>query len=243
MAYGKWIGGALGWAVGGPIGALLGIAFGTLFDDKSEPGQGNIRTSRRHNTSAGDFAASLLVLSASVMKADGKVLKSELDYVKQFYIRQFGQEIATQQMLILKDLLKKDIPVKQVAEQVRFYMQHPVRLQLLQFLFGIANADNEVAASELSEIEKIAGYMGISSKDYESIKAMFVKNSADAYKVLELDESASDTELKQAYRRMAKKYHPDKVRELGKVHEDAAKVKFQKLQDAYETIKKQRGIK
>ncbi len=247
MSYGKWIGGALGWALGGPIGALMGVALGTLFDDKSEvttqTGNQSQRTTRRHNTSSGDFAASLLVLSAAVMKADGKILKSELEYVKQFYVRQFGKDTASQQMLVLKDLLKRDIPVRQVAEQIRFYMEHPARLQLLQYLFGIASADNEVASSELSEIERIAGYMGISFKDYESIKAMFVKNSADAFKILELEESASDDEIKKAYRRMAKKYHPDKVRGIGEAHEEAAKVKFQKLQEAYETIKKQRGIK
>ena len=61
---------------------------------------------------------SLLVLVAAVMKADGKVVKSELDYVKQFFVRQFGQESAKQALLMLKDILKQEIPVRDVCLQI-----------------------------------------------------------------------------------------------------------------------------
>jgi DnaJ like chaperone protein len=246
MRYGKWIGGALGWALGGPIGGILGFAFGTIFDDNTlsvEQQNRPERSSRRHQTAAGDFAASLLVLSAAIMKADGKILKSELNYVREFYEKQFGKELASQQMLILRDLLKKDIPLREVSEQIRYFMEHSARLQLIHYLFGIANADQNVDKSEVYTIERIAQYMGISEKDYASIKAMFYKDAGSAFKILEISESASDEEVKKAYRRMAKKYHPDKVRDLGEAHQKAAQEKFLKVQEAYDTIKKQRGFK
>ena len=81
--FGKWIGGGLGWAFGGPIGALIGFTVGSMFDGgKSQTQRGASGYSGR--TTTGGYVMSLLVLVAAVMKADGKVLKSELDYVKKF---------------------------------------------------------------------------------------------------------------------------------------------------------------
>lgn len=253
MAYGKWIGGALGWAIGGPIGGILGFAFGAMVDDGSKGAlkttqegydprtDGKFKT-QRHHTRPGDFASALLVLSAAVMKADGRMMKSELDFIRDFFQRQFGAAMAAEQVGILKELLKKDIPVREVCEQIRYFMEHPMRLQLLHYLFGIAQADGAVDASEAQMIRQIAHDLGISTKDYESIEAMFYKDLNHAYKVLEIDENATNDEVKKAYRKMAVKYHPDKVRELGETHQQAAQEKFLKVQEAYETIKKQRGM-
>lgn len=253
MGFGKWIGGTLGWAMGGPIGGILGFAFGAIFDDSSlsvEKGKGTYDPRKdpryqanRHHTQAGDFASALLVLSAAVMKADGKQMKSELDYIRRFYAQQYGDAAAAQQMIYLKEILKKDIPTKQVCEQVRYYMEHAMRLQLLHYLFGIASADGNVDKSEVSLIEQIASYLGISEKDITSIKAMFYKDKSQSYKILELSESASDDEVKKAYRKMAMKYHPDKVRGLGEQVEASASEKFRAVQEAYEHLKKERNIK
>jgi len=252
MAFGKWIGGALGWAIGGPIGGLLGFAFGAIVDDgnkgilKANPGNYDPKTDKtfqkqRHHTRPGDFASSLLILSAAVMKADGKLMKSELNYIREFYRKQFGEAVAAEQAGILRELLIKDIPVKEVCEQVRYFMEHPMRLQLLHYLFGIAQADGEVDASEAEMIRQIAHDLGINARDFESIEAMFYKDVEHAYKVLEIESSATDEEIKKAYRKMAVKYHPDKVRDLGEIHQKAAQEKFVKVQEAYETIKKQRA--
>ena len=121
-------------------------------------------------------------------------------------------------------------------------MSHSSRLQLLHFLFGIAKADDYVSKSEVEEIRKIAGYLYINQQDFESIKAMFYDASGNAYKILEISTTASDDEVKKAYRKMAKKYHPDKVQDLGKEHSIGAKEKFQSIQAAYENIKKERGL-
>ena len=256
--YAKWIGAGLGFAfAGGPIGALIGYALGSMFDRDNEGdghafggGSGRVDqdfrrryADQRHRTSPQDFAASLMVLSAAVMKADGKHLKSELDYIRKFFSQQFGDAVAAEQIGILKELLKKDIPVRQVCMQIKYLMQHPMRLQLLQYLFGIAQADGHVDQREVDLLKQIAAYLGISQKDYASIEAMFYKDVADAYTVLEIDAKATDTDVKRAYRRMANKYHPDKVADLGAEHQKAAEAKFIKVQEAYEQIKKERGMK
>lgn len=234
--YGKWIGGALGWAVGGPIGGLLGFAFGSMFDGVSVTSMSN------STTQSGDFVASLLVLTAAVMKADKKVMKSELEYVKQFFLKQFGQSVTEQQMLMLKDILTKDIPLREVCLQIKQNMDYAARLQLIHFLFGVAAADAQVHLDEVVVIEEIARYMNIQINDLNSIKAMFFKDTESMYKILEISPDATDDEVKKAYRKMAVKYHPDKVSTLGEDIQNAAKEKFQQLNAAYEQIKKQRGI-
>ena len=249
--FGKWIGAGLGFAAGGgPLGAIIGFVIGSAFDassggktqnpyNKTHP-YGNITGSSGNTTGA--YAMSLLVLVAAVMKADGKTLKSELNYVKEFLVRNFGLESANEALGILKDLLQQDIPVIDVCHQISRNMDYSSRLQLMHFLFGIANADGELHELELKLIATIGVNLGISSADYDSIKSMFVKNNDAAYKILEIEPTASDDEVKKAYRTMAMKYHPDKVSYLGEEFQNAAKEKFQKVNEAYEEIKKARKI-
>ncbi len=249
--YGKWVGLGLGWALGGPIGGILGLVFGGMYDgmqggkfEYQEGGHIYGAPGGAARTKPGDFAASLLVLAASVMKADGKVLKSELDYVKQFFHQQFGEKLAVENMLVLREILKQDINAQQVAQQIRQFMDHASRLQLLHFLFGISSADGHVHSKEVDEIRRISNFLGIRTSDFESIKAMFYKKDIySSYKILETTPDANEDEIKKAYRKMAVKYHPDKVSHLGDEFRKAAKEKFQKVQAAYEQIKKERGIK
>jgi len=243
--YGKWIGGGVGWILGGgsPIGAILGFAVGSMFDATNFKADKSFNSETfRHHTGPGDFAASLLVLTAVVMKADGKIMRSELDYVKTFFNRQFGPQVAARQIQLLQEILKKDINTRKVCDEIRYYMEHPLRLQLLHFLFGVAAADGKVDKVEVNVIAEIANHLGISEKDFESLKAMFYKDTGSSYRILEIEKEASDEEVKKAYRKMAVKYHPDKVSSLGEEYQKSAKEKFQKVQEAYEAIKKERGM-
>ncbi|NNC82154.1 MAG: DnaJ domain-containing protein [Flavobacteriales bacterium] len=245
MAFGKWIGGAVGWAFGGPIGAFLGFALGSIFD-RAEPGMVEqapyTHSTGRPQTRQGDFNISLVILSAAVMKADGRTMKSELTYVKSFLDQQFGKRASTEYIRMLRDILKKDIPVREVSQQIAQYMAMPMRLQLLHYLYGIAKADGHVHSAEVDLISTIASYMRIPRADQESIKNMFYQEVNSAYKILEIDPSVSNDELKQAYRRMAKRFHPDKVASLGDEVRQGAEEKFKKIQEAYEQIKKERGL-
>jgi DnaJ like chaperone protein len=235
--YAKWIGGTLGWAFGGPIGALLGFAFGKMYEDM------NAGTFAQGGTQQSDFNVSLLVLTAAVMKADGVVKRAELDFVKRFFLTNFGKERAEQYVLMLREILKQEIRLAEVGGQIRQFMDYPSRLQLMHYLFGVALADGQLAAAELQTLTSIGGYLGLSPADFNSIKAMFVKEVDSAYKILEIDPNASDEVVKKAYRDMAFKYHPDKLSHLGEEVHRSAEKKFQEVSAAYDQIKKQRGMK
>ena len=240
--FGKWVGGGLGWAVGGPIGAILGFVIGSVIDGSQgamSPGPGNGYSGQ---TTTGGYVMSLLVLTAAVMKADGKVLKSELDYVKKFMVHNFGEASATEAVRMLRDLIQQTIPVDEVSKQIKQNMNYSARLQLLHFLFGIAQADGEVDVKEKELIAFISSEMGLTQNDFESIQAMFVPNSEADYKILEIEPTATDEEIKKAYRRMAMKFHPDKVSHLGDDFQKAAHEKFQSVNKAYENIKKERKL-
>ena len=263
----KWIGATLGWSLGGPIGAIIGLALGSL-GDAFASGKGNIllgggepkqqqrrrrpqqqrptynrRTQQRPETQSGDFEVSLLILASIVIKADGKQQQSELDYVRQQFVSMYGKDRANKAFKLFSKINSQtNISTRQVCLQIKQMMDHPARLQLMHFLFGIAKADGIVAESEIKQIYTMSGYLGISSRDFESIKAMFYNSRENAYKILEISKTVSDDEVKKAYRKMAKKYHPDKVIHLGKEHQEGAEEKFRQVQQAYETIQQERGF-
>lgn len=237
MSFAKWIGASLGWSFGGPIGAILGLALGSLIDKSSVKTKTYSRTNMR--TQSGDFEVSLLILASLVIKADGKQDQRELDFVRRQFVQMYGRDRANHAFRLFKAINKQsNISLRQVCLQIQQMMDHASRLQLLHFLFGIAQSDGDVASSEVIIIERIANYLRISHRDFESIKAMFYSSKTNAYKILELDKDASPKDIKSAYRRMVKKFHPDKVQHLGKEHQKGAEEKFRKVQEAYEQLQK-----
>jgi DnaJ like chaperone protein len=234
----KWIGAGLGWTIGGPIGALAGFALGSLVDAT------NIEKFEKNtvDTTTGDFVMSLLVLMAAVMKADKKVMQSELAYVKQYLVKAFGEEEALEMLSILRDILKQEIPIKDVTYQIKGRMDYPSRLQLIHLVYGIARADGDISDAELAVIEEIAFGLGLSAADIHSVKNMYFQSADWAYHVLEIDSRASNDEIKKAYRQLALKNHPDKVAYLGEEIRKKAQEKFQKINEAYEAVKKERKM-
>lgn len=253
MSFSKWIGAGLGWSFGGPIGAIIGLVLGSIIDSVSDSGtpllgdwqskQRNQPTYRRQaqpKTQPGDFEVSLLILASVVIKADGQQDQRELDFVRQQFVNMYGQERANKAFRLFKGINQQQIPVRQVCMQIQQMMDHASRLQLVHFLFGIAKADGMVTDLEVNQIQTITGYLGISSRDFESIKAMFYDSSDNAYKILEITKEATIDEIKAAYRKMAKKYHPDRVIHLGEAHQKGAVEKFRQVQEAYEKLQKER---
>jgi len=238
--FGKWIGAGLGFVMGGPLGALLGLFLGSAFDSSTiVAGTGNPAASR---SGRGDFMFSLTVLATAIMKADGRMTRSELTYVKDFLLRNFGEEATREGLTMINKLRSQEIPVMQVCTQIRYNMNPTLRTQLLYFLFGIAQADGQVCEQEIRLLENISAWLGLDSTTFNSLKSMYYTESDSAYTTLGVSPDATNDEVKKAYRRMARENHPDKVSHLGEDIRKAAEEKFTRINIAYEKIKKQRGM-
>ena len=231
MNMNKWLWGGLGWAIGGPIGAIMGYALGSITSQQTYT-----------QTRGGDFGAAMLVLFAAVMKADNELKKTELEFVKRFFIENFGTSYTKQRMELFKKILKQDIDIKSVCNQIKIHMDINSKLQLIHVMFGLSKADNNIHKNELNTISNIAKLIDLNEKDFNSIKAMFIENTESAYKILGLDSKSNNSEIKLAYRKMAAKFHPDKVAHLGEEFTKVAEEKFKAINDAYQKIKKERNL-
>lgn len=238
----KWILAILGYSYLRFPGAILGFFVGGAIERLYNPSSSWIKV-RTQNLNPEIFQLNLLALAATIIKADGIVKKQELQFVRNFFISNYGSQKASTIFEKFNEEIKKDKQnISDLTEIFIKQAQYETRLQILHFLFGVANADGVVSQTELTKVEQISAALGIRQSDMQSIKAMFIKDIDNAYTILEIISSATDDEVKKAYRTMAKKYHPDKLRSKDPALIKGAKEKFQKVQEAYEVIQKERNL-
>ena len=275
MAAGKWIGGFLGFITAGPLGALAGFALGSLFDhgldevnrdggndynnreyDDAYAGSRGYGRQRAYEGQRNSVMFSLLVLSSYIITADGKIMHSEMELVRRFLRQNFGEEASQQGNSILLKLFEQQkrigmaeyrTVIQDSCHQIRSNMLYEQRLQLLNFLVMIAQADQVVSPEEIAALKEVAIHLGLSEEDVEQMLNLHSGASStssldDAYKVLGIPPTATNDEVKAAYRKMALKHHPDKVAALGEDVRRAAEKKFQEINDAKERIFKARGM-
>lgn len=260
----KWLFLGLGWAVGGPIGGVLGYFLGKAISPDKQIGDGDgfegetpHRGPYRNTGTQQDINVALMVLIAAVMKVDGQVKRSELDFVKRFLLTNYGEARGKEMLKVLQQLVKRDIPIDEVCQQIKVNTDYNTRYHMLDFLFGIGGADGEFHQTELNMLRLIAQYLGISQSDYTSIYERHVGNgdsgyssnsrntrtsgySKDPYKVLGVDSTATDDEVRKAYRKMAMKYHPDRVAGMSEEMQRNAAEQMKEINRAYEVIKESR---
>jgi DnaJ like chaperone protein len=238
----RWIAAFIGYALLRFPGAILGFLIGSFIDQFQKGDSGGIYTTSRR-VSSQDFEVHLLSLCALVIKADGQVSDTERHYVQQYFIRTYGPARANHIFKTFNSAVdKKELNAQKICFELNTMVSYPMRLQLLHFLFSIANSDGGIHPKELERLTEIASYLKIKTLDFRSIKAMFVVSTTSSYEILEIRKSATDAEVKKAYRDMAKKYHPDRVNTEDEAIKKGAEEKFKQVQQAYEAICKERGL-
>lgn len=241
----RWILAFLGFVIfrfpGGVIGYLIGYYLDQMQITTTRSGSG-IGT-QRSSVSPADFELNLLSLASLVIKADGKVSQKELDYVRMYFVQAYGKDRANATFRMFNEVIKKrEVNAQNICNYLRQRTRYEARLQIIHFLFSVADADGYVSPSEVDKIRSIGNFLAVRLADFESIKAMFFKSADSAYTILEIEKSATDNEVKAAYRSMVKKYHPDKLQHMDEAHQKGAETKFRKVQEAYEQIQKERGM-
>ena len=263
MALGKWIGGFLGLLSGGPLGMLAGIVLGAIFDSAfsdeyslTDADMGNYssaqRQARQQQGERNGFLFSLMVLSAHIIHADGRIMHSEMEYVRRFLRQNFSAQAETEGEEILLKLFEQkkrmgasrwNEEITAVCRQLAFAMPQEQRLQLIAFLCEIAKADGTVQAEEREALRQICLNMSLNGETAEQMMGLGGETLEDAYKVLGVNPDATDDEVRQAYKKMARENHPDRVASLGEDIRRAAEKKFQEIADAKDRIYKARGMK
>jgi len=240
----RWLTALLGFSFFRWPGAVIGFLLGSIFDNmnsgKTKSGRRTIFRPSGDRVSPADFELNLLSLASLVIKADGTVSQTELDFVRKYFVQAYGKERANATFRVFNEVIKnREVSAQKIATMLRQRMRYESRLQVIHFLYSIANADGNVTSGEVRVISTIASYLGIQSRDLESIKAMFFTNPDSAYKILEIERTATVSEIKKAYRDMVKKYHPDKLQHMDEVYQKGAEEKFRKVQEAYEQLQKE----
>ena len=257
MKYGKWIGGIMGFMTGGPLGALAGFAIGSLFDKAADAqnAQDEYASESARMGQRNSFLFSMLVMSSYIIRADGRIMHSEMEYVRRFLRANFGEEAVEEGERILLNLFEqrkrmertdptafKDT-IRECGVQIASNLTYEQRLQLFDFLVKIAQADGSVCAQEADALKEAAAYMQLNMQDVESMLSLGGNSLDEAYRALEVSPSATDDEVRAAYRRLVLKHHPDKVAALGEDIRKAAEEKLQSINDAKERIFKARGMR
>lgn len=240
----KWLAAFLGFMFYGLRGAVLGFIVGSLIDSMSTRSRSPFTPfTETRRVSPGDFELHLISLAAVVIKADGQASQSEMDYVRQYFVQAYGRDRANAIFRTFNEVIRnQELDAAKISEFLVSRTRYEARLQIIHFLFSIANADGLVTEAERLKIKEIARYLRLNSRDYESIQAMFFKSTDTSYKILEIEKSVTDAEVKKAFRTMAKKYHPDKLQHMDEAYRKGAEEKFRKVQEAYENIQKERGM-
>ena len=247
--WGKIIGGVAGFALGGPLGALLGAIAGHAADmriEQAEPAAPeeqalDDRSAQRQIA----FTIAVIALGAKMAKSDGVVNRAEVAAFKEVFQVPPGE---LKNVARIFDQAKRDPAgfepyAKQIARLFR--KDHPVLEELLDGLFHIAKADGRVHDAEIAYLRSVAEIFGFDEANFIRIRESHLgPDKADPYTILGTNRMASNEEIKQAWRKLVRDTHPDKLMAQGLPHEfvELANEKLATINAAYDKVAKERGI-
>ena len=205
--WGKIIGSATGFALGGPLGALLGGVAGHALD-KFKTKQ---KLPEKLALKQIGFTIGVIVLSAKMAKADGKVTKSEIKAFKE-KINVPDNEIKN--VARLWDQAKEttdgfEVYAKQISNLLE--KNSSVLEELLNLLVIIAEADGKITNLEKIYLKEVSNIFGFSEQDFERICSSKLDKHIDPYQTLGVLKDAPLEEIKNKWKTLAMKHHPDRL--------------------------------
>lgn len=239
----SWLFGAgLGWFVGGPLGAIVG---GAIQHALSNSKLQQLENSGGATNPEMIFITNLVAVMTKICMADGHISTEERRVIHDFFSKSLnygGDELRFIDAMI-DETDRRNPDLTQVALAFDKFASHEQRLILLDLAYSIASADHIICDKEQKAIDDLVSALQLSKEEHERIRGRHsVAKKSGHYAVLGVDTSASNEDIKKAYRQLATQYHPDKVSHLGEELVDFANKKFQEINDSYQAIKKERQI-
>ena len=239
--WGKLLAGTFGFALGGPIGAMLGVIAGHSVDRiRNQKSDSNIAS----NSPQEIITIGIIILAAKLAKADGQVTTDEISAFKEKF--KIPPDFQNDVSKIFNEAKKSSDDYHQYAQQIGmlFRGQPQVLEQILNLLFYIAEADGEISDSEIVFIQNCSDYFGLNKAQYESIKTIWMDKQIDPYKILGVEKSFSDGEIRKRWIQLSKELHPDQLRAQGVPQELIIKSedRLSEINQAYDKIKSIRNI-
>lgn len=232
----KWLLGIIGLTLNGSIGVIIGFMAGAILEIYQ-------KSRKNKDKNPIEFLDAYIFLIAAVINADGKILEKELNYCKEYFKKNFSIEKSEELFRYLNNVLKSDFVVGDACQAINSHLDYFSRLQLINLLLGIAKSDDNFDYSELKIIKQISNLIGITKVDLISAKAMYETDRNAHYRVLGIKNIAEKEEIKKAYRKMAKQYHPDRITHLDTEFKSVTDDNFLKIKQAWEVIKKEKGFR
>ena len=235
--WGKFIVSAAGFALGGPIGALIGVVAGHAID--------KIKTKQILPEESAlkqiGFTVGVIVLSAKMAKADGKVTKEE--------IRAFQNKISVPENEI-KNVARLWDQAKKTTDGFEVYAQQICQLlgnnssvleELLNLLIIIAKADGKITKSEILYLKQVSIIFGFSIEKFERIYSSNLGEISDPYQILGVTRKTPIVEIKNKWKLLASNHHPDKLIAQGLPIDFIEKStnRLQEINNAWDIIKSQ----
>ena len=249
---------------GGFLGAIAGYVFGaaiqTAFSDESDSSNQSYTGYDQQDSSytsstnyaqqnRARFIFSIMVLSSHIIKADGKIMHSEMEYVRRFLENNFSTMEKDEGEAILLRLFEYRKQqgehewcrqLEGVCSEINSMFNADIRSQLMAYLCDIIKADGKIDRTEVVAAKDIAHLLLLDSSIVDSLLSLGGTEVDEAYKVLGVSPDCSDEELRKAYRNLVKKYHPDRVESMGNDVKETAKRRLQEINNAKEIIDRAR---
>jgi DnaJ like chaperone protein len=247
---GKIIGGTIGFAMAGPLGAIAGAALGHAFDTGGQ----TYTTTQRARLSSGEeaqftFFVAAFSMLAKLAKADGRVSKEEVNAVEHFMVYELNLNPESRRLAtnIFHAAIESQDNFADFATQFysQFRTQHQMLDLMIDILLRVSVADGALSTSEENLILSAVRIFNFSDAKYRKLKSKYIRDVDKYYATLGCNRKDSNDHIKRQYRRLVSDYHPDKIASKGLPEEFTkfANNKFREIQEAYDVIKKERGIR
>ena len=235
------IGAMIGFTIGGPIGALVGGVIGSKFGKRK--GSPSFSSNEKNQVA---FFAALFACLAKLAKADGRVSKEEIQAVDRFIKERFKFDPDQRKFAI--EIFNRAKDDNNSYEDYAYQLSDLLRanknalLVFYELLFELAMADGVLHEKEKDLLRRTTHIFDFDPGIFENLKSQFEDSKVNPYIVLGVSENMDFEEIKRVYRRKRKEFHPDTLISKGLPEEliERAKEKFIEIQEAYETIERER---